>query len=123
MQSVSAELRQLSEGYKAKAERLGAELVSERESAAARSELWKQQLSSLRQRSKNDREHARQLAGRLQQLMQQQQQRDGLEGASPFPATPATVRGSYGGRPSYGPRTAQSERSEPSSASNFRSSW
>lgn len=58
-ESVAVELRQLAESYKAKAERLGQQLVEERERAAAQSELWKQQLQALRARSRADRERLR----------------------------------------------------------------
>ena len=62
--AVSAELRQLAETYKTKAERLGKQLIDEREKAAAQGDLWKQQLYKLRERSRVDKEHARQLEER-----------------------------------------------------------
>ena len=64
-ESVAAELRQLAESYKAKAERLGQQLVDEREKAAAQGELWKQQLKTLRIRGRADRERLLELEGEL----------------------------------------------------------
>ena len=86
--AVSAELRQLAETYKTKAERLGKQLIDEREKAAAQGDLWKQQLQKLRERSRVDKEHARQLEERLRHMMR-----------SPSAMTPSPR--SQDGRPRY----------------------
>jgi hypothetical protein len=67
--SVATELRQLAESYKAKAERLSKTLADERERAGAQSEVWKQQLKSLRVRARTEKEHSRQLEERIESLM------------------------------------------------------
>lgn len=97
--SVATELRQLVESYKAKAARLGQQLAEERECAVAQSELWKQQLHSLRARMRTDREHARALEGQLRAWQAQ-------EG---HPSPPLQMM-----TPS--PRCGSSERSTPLSA-------
>ena len=67
--SVATELRQLAESYKAKAERLGKTLADERERAGAQSEVWKQQLKTLRARARAEKEHSRELEERIEGLM------------------------------------------------------
>ena len=103
-EAVGAELRQVAEGYKAKAEKLSKTLNEERERAGAQSELWKQQLKTLRARAREEKEHSRQLEERLQAVMRG-------EGAIPMGAgTPQTA--SMAGTP-------QSLRSAPDSGASF----
>ena len=66
-ESVAIELRQLAESYKAKAERLGQQLVEEREKAIAQGELWKHQLQTVRMRGRADKERLRTLEIRIRQ--------------------------------------------------------
>ena len=87
-ESVAVELRQLAESYKAKAERLGKMLEDERERAGAQSEVWKQQLKTLRARAREEKEHSRQLEERLRSFMQSEGRgsRDKWQTPSPRPA-------------------------------------
>ena len=64
---VAAELRQLAESYKAKAEQLSEQLKEERDKAAAQGELWTTQLHSLRTKHRQEKERALQLEERLRQ--------------------------------------------------------
>jgi hypothetical protein len=94
-ESIAVELRQLAESYKAKSDRLAQQLTEERQQAASQGELWKQQLQSLRTRSRADKERARELEERIRAMRREAAAASATgDDAPPQPWTTPAPRGS-----------------------------
>ena len=87
--AMGSEFRQLSESYKAKVDRLSCQLSEERTQAQASTQVWKDQMASLRSRARSDKEALR--------LLEMRVQAEGGAGMASPPSSFRPLRSSLGG--------------------------
>ena len=105
-QAAAREMRSLVESYKAKAEAAEQQLAAERQQAGAQSDLWKQQLHSLRTRARADKERAAQLEMQLRAVGESPAAHRNTDRSDVWPAASPHSLGAPRSAPGASSRTA-----------------